>query len=452
MHRAAPSDANSIATPGPPEAGAALSPEGQQFVASHHRRNFLALTIYQVVMRSGWIFKTESIIMPAVLDLISGGAPWARQMLPLLNRLGQSVPPMLMARRVKVSPLKSRTLLSTTLTMAACFGLLGLLWLVMGTQPPWWMTLVFLAFYGLFFAAMGVNQLVLSTTQGKLIEIRQRGRMLSISNALGAVTAITCAFLLLPQWLGENTIDVASIFGFASGCFFLSAVATLFLAEAPDDFQQAPQSPWQHLVDAWQPIRDNANYRRLALVAASYGVSLILFPHYQAVARHDLGMSLEQLLWWLILQNVGMGVFSFILGPIADRYGNRLLLKLLMLGLCGAPALSLLLSWYGQHMPWLYNFVFVLVGLTPITIKALHNYTLEICPPTEHPRYLSSLSLCMAAPLLLMLPLGGWIEHESLDLLFIVGIALMLMGWGLTFGLQEPREKINAPPSLSEEI
>src|SRR5690606_31396122 len=186
----------------------------------------------------------------------------------------------------------------------------------------------------------------------------QRGRMLSISNALGAVTAITCAFLLLPQWLGENTIDVASIFGFASGCFFLSAVATLFLAEAPDDFQQPPQSPWQHLVDAWQPMCVSANFRRLAIVAASYGVSLILFPNYQAVARHDLGMSLEQLLWWLILQNLGMGVFSFILGPIADRYGNRLLLKLLMLGLCGAPALSLVLSWYGQDAPWLYNFVF----------------------------------------------------------------------------------------------
>jgi predicted MFS family arabinose efflux permease len=299
---------------------------------------------------------------------------------------------------------------------------------------------------------MGVNQLVLSTTQGKLIEVRKRGRLLSISNVVGATTAIVCAVVLLPQWLGKDTIDVFSIFGFASGCFFLSALATLFLAEAPDQYEQAPQTPWQHLVDAWQPIRHDANFRRLAFVSAMYGVSLILFPHYQAVARSDLGMPLDQLLWWLVLQNAGMALFSFILGPIADRYGNRMVLNILMLGLCGAPGLSLILSWYGQGHAWLYNFVFVLVGLTPITIKTLHNYTLEICGPAEHPRYLSSISLCMAAPLVLMLPLGGLLEHRSLDVLFMVGIALMLCGWWTTFTLSEPREKSPPPPTLSEEL
>lgn len=451
MHRASPSDA-SLDDPAAPARRGGQTEEELDLIERHHTRNFLALTVYQVVMRSGWIFKTESIIMPAVLDLISGNAPWARQMLPLLNRVGQSVPPMLMARRVKVSPLKSRTLLSTTLTMAGCFLLLGMLWMVMGEYRPWWMTLAFLAFYGLFFAAMGVNQLVLSTTQGKLIAVRKRGRLLSISNVVGAFTAIACAMVLLPQWLREDTMDVASIFGFASGCFFLSAAATLFLVEPADHFEQARQTPWQHLTDAWQPIRTNRNFRRLALVSAMYGVSLILFPHYQAVARHDLGMSLEQLLWWLVLQNVGMAAFSFVLGPVADRYGNRLVLNLLMLGLCGAPALSLYLSWYGQQMPWAYNLVFVLVGLTPITIKTLHNYTLEVSTPAEHPRALSSISLCMAAPLLLMLPLGGLLDQERLDILFIVGIVLIMVGWCLTFTLDEPRHKVSTSPSLPEDL
>jgi hypothetical protein len=410
------------------------------------QRNFLALLVYQVVMRSGWIFKTESIIMPAVLDLISGGAPWARQMLPLLNRLGQSVPPMLMARRVKISPLKSRTLFSTTLVMAACFGLLGGLWHLIGARSPAWMTWIFLAFYGLFFAAMGVNQLVFSTTQGKLIPIRKRGRMLAISNMVGSLTAVTLAFLLLPRWLAEDSMNVLAIFGFACGCFCLSAVATLFLRESPDGYQQPPQTAWQHLADAWRPFQSDKNFRRLALVAASYGVSLLLFPHYQAVARIDMKLPLDQLLWWLILQNLGVGVFGLILGPVADRYGNRLVLNLLMIGLCGAPALSLLLSWYGQSLPWMYNFVFILVGLTPITIKTLHNYTLEICPPSEHPRYLSSLSLWMAAPLLLMPPLGLFLKHERLDALFMGGIGLLLVGWWLTFKLSEPRHRRAAPP------
>ena len=45
---------------------------------AHEKRNFLVLALYQIVMRIGWIFKTESIVMPAVLDTITGGGPPGR--------------------------------------------------------------------------------------------------------------------------------------------------------------------------------------------------------------------------------------------------------------------------------------------------------------------------------------------------------------------------------------
>ena len=38
--------------------------------AARERRNTLWLECYQVVVRVGWIFKTETIIMPAVLDAV----------------------------------------------------------------------------------------------------------------------------------------------------------------------------------------------------------------------------------------------------------------------------------------------------------------------------------------------------------------------------------------------
>src|SRR5258706_1242547 len=64
----------------------------------HERWNFLTLIVYQVLMRTGWIFKTESSIMPAVLDSFAAyGTPasalsWMRGTPPLLNRFCQSVP------------------------------------------------------------------------------------------------------------------------------------------------------------------------------------------------------------------------------------------------------------------------------------------------------------------------------------------------------------------------
>ena len=69
------------------------------------RHNFIVMVIYQVVMRMGWIFKTESVIMPAVLDSI-GGAGWLRGCLPMLNRFSQSIPPLVLARQIKIMPRK----------------------------------------------------------------------------------------------------------------------------------------------------------------------------------------------------------------------------------------------------------------------------------------------------------------------------------------------------------
>ena len=39
----------------------------------HSPRNFFLLVLYQVTQRVGWIFKTESIIIPAFMDYIGGG-------------------------------------------------------------------------------------------------------------------------------------------------------------------------------------------------------------------------------------------------------------------------------------------------------------------------------------------------------------------------------------------
>ncbi|HTN76796.1 MAG TPA: MFS transporter, partial [Pirellulaceae bacterium] len=355
----------------PAKEHAAPATEGelhQAFIVQHQRRNFFALAIYQIVLRSGWIFKTESIIMPAVLDMISD-RPWVRAMLPLLNRLGQSVPPMLMARHAQAAPRKSRLLLSTTLVMATCFLALALLWLATDGARLWWLPGVFLAFYGVFFAAMGVNQLVFSTTQGKLIETTSRGRLLGISNVLGAAIAIGCALLLLPQWLHESTADVAAIFGFASGCFFLSAVAVLFLVEPADRLELPHQSLTTQLYEVLRPLSYDRNFRRLMYVSAMYGASMSLFPHYQSLGREEVGLPLTRLIWWLIMQNIGMGLFSFLAGPLADRYGNRLVLRLSMLGLCSAPILAVILAGWGEAAGTWYDFVFVLVGLTPVTFR-----------------------------------------------------------------------------------
>src|SRR6185436_4491884 len=83
--------------------------------------------------------------------------------------------------------------------------------------------------------------------------------------------------------------------------------------------------------------------------------------------------------------------------------------------------------------------VFLFVGLTPVAQKTFNNYTLEITQPEHHPRYLSTLSLSMAAPILaspLISPLIHWVGFEAV---YLGVVGLMLLGWLLSFGLLEPR-------------
>ena len=71
----------------------------------YHRHNFFVVVVYQVILRCGWIFKTESIVMPAVF-LSLGAQGWLRGFLPAISRFGMCVPPLLLASRIGAVPRK----------------------------------------------------------------------------------------------------------------------------------------------------------------------------------------------------------------------------------------------------------------------------------------------------------------------------------------------------------
>jgi predicted MFS family arabinose efflux permease len=300
---------------------------------------------------------------------------------------------------------------------------------------PW----IYLVLYGLFFTAVGINQLAYNTLQGKLIRPNRRGRLITIADVLGVTAAVICALLLLRRWLHPNDADYEWIFGFSTCLFGAASLMAWQLVEEPDNHEE-PARPLAQLFDgAWRTLYEDANFRRLALVSALFTTSLLLFPFYQSAAHQDLKLDLTSLLWFVVAQNIGTGVFSIVTGPIADWFGNRRALSIVTLLICAAPLLAAVLISYpeaGRH--WFYA-VFVLIGLTPVAQKTFNNYTLEIAPPSEHPRYLSTQNLCMAAPLFFS-PLAGYLVGLVGFLPVSLGItALLFTGWLLSFSLVEPR-------------
>lgn len=415
-----------------------LSPEAAPF----ETRNFFVIALYQIIIRTGWIFKTESIVMPAILDVITGGGWYGgllRGLLPVLNRLGQSVPPLLVARRLKVMPRKRLSVLRSTIVMAVTLLALAAAWGIYGNI--WWMSAAFLIGYAIFFAATGINNLSLGTLQGKLIHATRRGRLLTVANSVGAVVAIAAAGLLMPLWMSENTGQFDMIFGFSGLTFVVAALCVLLIEEPADDYHE-PSRGMRHVFgSAWQVYRNDANFRRLAWVSMAYSSSLVLFPHYQALARSDrLRLTMTSLVTWVIVQNIGTGFFSVLTGPASDRRGNRLVMQWVMLTIAAMPPAAIALSYAGEWGRWLYPGIFFFLGITPVGLKTLNNYTLEIAPTSEHPKYLATVGLFMAAPLFFSPFLGFLAEVASFELVFFGISALMFYGWLMTFRLREPRE------------
>ncbi|MBC7338103.1 MAG: hypothetical protein H5U01_17770, partial [Clostridia bacterium] len=140
------------------------------------------LIFHQIIFRVGWTFKTESVVLPGFLDFLAGpGAGIYRGFLPILNRAGQGVFPLFLARLMDHVPTKRFTLVIFCGLLALPLGLMAVLALGYGEIGRRSAAVTFLAVYFLFSGIYGLYQVAFNTVQGKLIRPDYRGRLMSYS-------------------------------------------------------------------------------------------------------------------------------------------------------------------------------------------------------------------------------------------------------------------------------
>jgi len=410
----------------------------------HESRNLGILALQLIIMRIGWIFKTESVIIPHVLDIISSNASWARGFLPVLNRLGQSLPPLLAADFIRDIRLKKRALIYTTMGMALPFLTLASVWWWLEARDRLWLVVLFLILYLLFFSATGLNQLVDGTLQGKLIRPDRRGRLLGIAGVIGSIGAVCAAYFLLRPWIQlPNHDGFVYIFLFNGSAYVIAGLMANLCHEQPDESPaDKPARPpfWSPFARAWQTFRDDQRFRRAAWMATLFMTGLLLFPHYQAMAREMLGTSDLDIIWWVIAQNISVGVLSPIFGGIADRWGNRIALRIAAFLAAFTPIIAVLLAspWFPLGREWFW-ITYVFLGLTPVTMKTISNYTLELVPRDKHPQYLSTMTICYTVPFLFSPLLGFAMDYIPFQIPFLAVSCTIAIGGLLTFRMAEPR-------------
>lgn len=412
----------------------------QEDRVSDEPRNLIVLALQSVVLRTGWIFKTESVIMPAFMDAISGTG-WMRGCLPVLSRVGQSMPPMIFADRLRGMPLKKRALILTSLGMALPFLLLSTIWAQMGSKQQAWLPPLFLLLYFLFFSATGLNQLVYSTLEGKLIRPFRRGRLIGISGFGGSILAVTAALLLLRPWLAmPDHSGFTYVFLFNGVMFLAAGLVSILCVERADPAERRPLRLREPFVDAWRIYRSDRSFRRAARVAMLFLSSLLVFPHYQWLGREQIGTTNEDLIIWVIAQNISFGLYSPLIGAAADRWGFRVTIRVALFLSALTPLTAILFAEGifpgGREWYWL---TFAMLGLTPVTMRAIFSYTLELAEPPDHPRYLSTMRVCYAVPFVFA-PLVGWLmDVLPFAVPFGMVSGLVFLSGILTFWMAEPR-------------
>ncbi|MBL6831553.1 MAG: hypothetical protein ISQ70_09055 [Pirellulales bacterium] len=431
-------------------AGQQIGPEipPEEHSPQRVQRNLLVIAAYQVTVRIGWIFKTETIIMPAILDAVAD-AGFLRGMLPVIGRFGQSLPPLAFASRLSRMPLKKRPLVVTTLALAGCFGLLAAAWSVLAGRHPLLLAVIYLTLYAGFAVINGLNLLVLATLQGKLVPVASRGRLMLLNTTVGSVLAIAAAVVLLGPWLeaGESAFD--NIFLTTAVFFALAAFVPMLIHEPATLSESAADSgrrgqgiaaalrSWKAMLSA------DPGLARLCLVAMFFSVALFLFPHYQAFARDRLGTQLPSLLSWVVVQNVATGLASVVAGPATDRRGTRIVLVGLLACTAITPllvvGLSLLPHATAGQLFWL---VYVPLGINPILMRTFSNAALELAPDlASQPRYVSLVGVALAAPFVVSPGVGFLVDVIGFQPVFLGGTVVIGLGVSLALGLPEPRNR-----------
>lgn len=443
------SGSNSDSTSSPPNSESPQAAAGQSELSdrNHESRNILVLVVHQVLFRTAWIFKIESVIMPAFLDSITP-VGWIRGMLPLLNRTGQAFVPLLLSERLSQTTHKTTWLARTTLFMSLPFLSLGVLLLIPGVKGSDWFVGYFLAAYLTFFCLHGVNQASFNTIQGKLIRPDRRGKLIMLASVFGTPIAVGMAWLLLRPWTSVTPIRFSWIFLFTGSLFFLASLVIRNLSETHDPLMDRTVLSFRNRIRAaWFALSQDSHLLRLCQFSALFVSSQLLFPYYQRLGQSLPGFEGSLFMVWVVAQFSAAAIFSWIAGFIADRRGTRSALRCLAFCAMFVPALALLIAENGSA-GWFWMTFFCL-GIVPVTYRIQLNYALELTERSQHPIYVSTVVLSATLPIFLSPLVGDLVERFSYLPIFAATTVILAIGWLRTLFIIEPRSMAESDASNS---
>ncbi|HEY3380021.1 MAG TPA: MFS transporter [Armatimonadota bacterium] len=435
------------------------------YAQQHYRWNFT----FWVVETSSWMFATAFIdsttVLPVLVQALAG-SPFLASVIISIRYAGQGWPQLFAASMVSGKVTRKAFFILSVIP-----GRLLLLWpmlLLLGgvTQPRVIMPAILLAYLA-FWISEGFSIVPWVDMIGKTVPATRRGRlfgaMYAIGGLLGIIAGLSIRFLLANRPFPAN---YGMLFLLAIVGLSLSTASILLLREPPSPPEEERYSTWALIKDIPNLLRAMPQFRLLVMLQALFGFSVLPAPLYILLAsaslQHRAGVaagSAAQSIGvgvFLALQTAGMIIGNVLWGYISDRFGNRLLLRVLAIAHTFVPLTALLAGVLAAHdattrvlyLTFGVTF-FGYGGLLGGTWMGVTNFLLELAPAHDRPAYIA-VTNALNIPAIILPLLGGLLLRPlGYTVIFLIAAAFLLYAAILTRHLVEPRAslaRVHHPP------
>jgi MFS family permease len=436
-------------------------------VVAVYRRNFTANVLYSIFIRMGWIYKTESTVIPGFVTSLTSN-PMLISVTPIISRISQFLPQFLFLNVVERAPRKKPMFLLVTTLFALSWGVLSAtLWFGEELSASVLLTVFFLC-YGTGWVCTGISVILDRVMLGRLIPTRRRGRVFAIAGPFGSYSVVlsgpVIAYLL--SHAGDFPRNYAVVFGIGF-VTFLAAIACATLIREPFEKRDAVEREGfvglaRH---GWALVRTDASFRRIFGLACIQSLSAYLFSYYVAYARTwSPDMSFQTSLnaslgWGLSVQNVVIGTLSLFMGLLVDWKGNRVVLRALCAILTFVPVVATIIgrSVPLSHRLTVFLVVYAMIGCLPVLQRVMSNYVLEITTPERQALYVGIFGSGQMVTLLFPVCLGSVIEtlrdgvgnQVAYEIAFVGCTLILSVSVVFAWRLIEPRH-VERKPAVSD--
>jgi MFS family permease len=319
-------------------------------------RNFVIHLIHGLLGQTGFRLVNTPTFVPAYILLLSGGSDFAVGLALSLQALGSALTPLLSAsiigHRDQVLPVG---FITGGAMRVAILGLALAGLLLTGSQALY----AVIACLGLFGLFAGMQGVVFQVLLGKVIPVRNRGKLMGLRNFLAGMTTVLVA------WFGGNYLvgtpptaaGYSWVFMMAFGLTSLGLLMLILVREPRPPTVAQRLSLTQHLVGMPAFLRAEPQFTRYVIARALMTMGRMALPFYILYAGQTIGLSGPTLATLTIAFTIAATGSNLLWGVMADHYGFRLCL-LVTVAVWILATLSLLLS--AQY--WVIIGVFLAIG------------------------------------------------------------------------------------------